>query len=666
MAVFSLNEVRSLQVENKDTNFTSWPEDLYKSNFAENYVFLGSVITKYTFSTDVDSLPGNNVAAWNGLTSTGNHSYANDVNNAIGYLSNNPTLVQKFDVTNEVNSTLPTIASDNPAYGFNMSIVNSPTAFYAHGGTPGIFGKTNINRMPFSDETLVNIGTGAFGRYRQSTFSTPPDDAGYLFSGERYGGGGAYDYDEMSKIERFTFSTETIEQIANSTPSSFTWKRRGTVQNSQYGYLIAGIITPPVAPPPHTEGGMASRYEFKTGTYTDSVSGAGIPVGKNSVSAGFRNSDYGYYGGGYRRNSGIHYSNIYKLNFETETLHGPVQNFYTDVGGVNALLGAASAVKPNHVSMQYGYFFGGGLSSGAPTDYGFISKVDFSTHFFVPSIFGTMTGSKGGAVISTNEYAWHLGGANGSPGASPTAFSFMRRFDFSANQSVTLPGTHPYPAGVKNGLSLQTRVGDRGYFSHFSSPSTYTNKTIRQENQTETLSDLGDLHPGTRKDATYTGQSTKSYGYSFGGSSGSPDYDAFCTIERLDFSSETVNTLPAQLPADTRYATGAASPQYAHIIGGFGPFSGSHTCRIDRFEYSTETASNFPSSLYYSTHNIGAVSNTYEAFIHGGRRNPAPPFTLSNKSRIIFATDTYDVLAGANSIYVTHEGDTGVTNTPFK
>ena len=41
MAVFSLNEVKSLQVKNKDTNFASWPEDLSKTNFAENYVFLG-------------------------------------------------------------------------------------------------------------------------------------------------------------------------------------------------------------------------------------------------------------------------------------------------------------------------------------------------------------------------------------------------------------------------------------------------------------------------------------------------------------------------------------------------------------------------------------------------------------------------------------------------
>ena len=50
MAVFSLNEVRSLQVKNKDTNFTSWPENLEDAKSSENYVFLGSTISKYTFT----------------------------------------------------------------------------------------------------------------------------------------------------------------------------------------------------------------------------------------------------------------------------------------------------------------------------------------------------------------------------------------------------------------------------------------------------------------------------------------------------------------------------------------------------------------------------------------------------------------------------------------
>ena len=654
MAVFSLNEVRSLQVKNKDTKFTSWPEDLYKSNFAENYVFLGSVITKYTFSTDVDSLPGNNVAAWNGLTSYGNHSYANDVNNAVGYLSNNPTLVQKFDVTNEVNSSLPTIASDNPAYGFNMSIVNSPTAFYAHGGTPGTFGKTNINRMPFSDETLVNIGTGAFGRNRQSTFSSPPDDVGYLFSGERYGGGGAYDYDEMSKIERFTFSTETIEQIGDSTPSSYIWKRRGTVQSSQYGYLIGGIITPPVNPPPWTETGIVSRYEFKTETYENTVPGAGLPQNKNSVSAGFRNSDYGYYGGAYSINAGTNYSNIYKLNFETETLHGPVQNFYTNVGGVNALLGAASAVKPNHNNMQYAYLWGGTTLDGSNYTYGYIQKYEFATGTNGP--FNSFSSQKGGAVISNNEHAWKMGGAGPSP-PNPARKSWIYRYDFSSDQEHIRSGTHPLPGGVSNGLSYQTRAGDRGYFSQFyPSP----DNIIRQENQTETLSSLG---TGTSNNLifNFTGQCTKSYGYSFGGSQ--PDNTVPAEINRFDFSTESYTSIPATLDTAVKFGSAAASPQRAHIFGGINA-SGQYTNNIDQFEYSTETASAFPLNLPYTVYGIGAVSNTQEAFLHGGVIPGGPPWASSRKHRLTFSDDTLNTLTSGTP--VGHRGDDGCTNSPFK
>ena len=164
MAVFSLNEVRSLQVKNKDTNFASWPENLEKSNFTENYVFLGSNVSKYTFSTDTASLPGNQLYFWVGSLYGGGTVHANYLGAGIGYLSTSPAYVRKFDVTNETNTSLISgvIPSSDTGYGASMSLTHSPTAFYAHGGANPPFGKTNINRMPFSDETVVHIGTGAF------------------------------------------------------------------------------------------------------------------------------------------------------------------------------------------------------------------------------------------------------------------------------------------------------------------------------------------------------------------------------------------------------------------------------------------------------------------------------------------------------------------------
>ena len=145
-------------------------------------------------------------------------------------------------------------------------LTHSPTAFYAHGGYNPPNGKTNINRMPFSDETMVNIGNGAFARNNQSTLSSPADDAGFIFAGERYGGGGQYDYNEHSKIERFTFLRRLILNQEIFLDRLFIRDVKCTSQNPQYGWLCGGVNIPPSAPPPATDTNSNSRYEFSTGT----------------------------------------------------------------------------------------------------------------------------------------------------------------------------------------------------------------------------------------------------------------------------------------------------------------------------------------------------------------------------------------------------------------
>jgi hypothetical protein len=654
MAVFSLNEVRSLQVKNKDTNFTSWPENLEDAKSSENYVFLGSTISKYTFTTDTASLPGNQVAPWNGVNSSAGTSIANYLGAGVGYLSASPSLVQKFDVTNETNTSLPgAIPSSDTGYGGFMSLTHSPTAFYTHGGANPPNGRTNINRMPFSDETIVNIGNGAFPRNSQSTLSSPADDAGFIFAGSRYGGGGAYDYNEMSKIERFTFSTETDSQPGNF-PGT-VYMRRGTSQNPQYGWLCGGVNIPPSGSPPATDTNSNSRYEFSTGTIGSDGSFP-FPVARGRVSHGMRSHIGAYFGGGYKQNGGTQYSNIYRLGFESGTFLGPYGNFPMNVGGAQALMGAVSAVKPGiyHPVGEHAYFWGGTTSDGASSAYGYIQKFEFGTGTTLPAQFTPMSAEKGGAVVSNYDYAWKLGGEG--PGVSARR-SWMQRFEFSVDTRNTRSGTHPLTNGVSNGLSYQTRHGDRGYFSqYYPAP----DNIIRQENQTETLSSLG---TGTSNNLifNFTGQSTKSYGYSFGGSQ--PDNSVPDEINRFDFSTESYTSIPATLDTAVKFGAGAASPQRAHIFGGIDA-PGSYSGNIDQFEYSTETASAFPVNMPYVAYAVGAVSNTYEAFLHGGVIPGGPPWASSRKHRLTFSDDTLNTLP--SGFAVGHRGDDGCTNSTFK
>ena len=71
-------------------------ENLENAKSSENYVFLGSTISKYTFTTDTASLPGNQVASWNGVNSSTGTSIANYLGAGVGYLSTNPASCSKI------------------------------------------------------------------------------------------------------------------------------------------------------------------------------------------------------------------------------------------------------------------------------------------------------------------------------------------------------------------------------------------------------------------------------------------------------------------------------------------------------------------------------------------------------------------------------------------
>jgi hypothetical protein len=127
------------------------------------------------------------------------------------------------------------------------------------------------------------------------------------------------------------------------------------------------------------------------------------------------------------------------------------------------------------------------------------------------------------------------------------------------------------------------------------------------------------------------------YGYFAGGSS-----PVVNTIDRLDFSNETVSTPGNNLPEETRFLAGLSSPEYGYFGGGYSPdVTPTLVCTIGRLDFSNETTSNPPASLTQARYGLAAVSNSNYGYFSGGR-NPSvgPPTYVATTDRLDFSNET--------------------------
>ena len=85
---------------------------------------------------------------------------------------------------------------------------------------------------------------------------------------------------------------------------------------------------------------------------------------------------------------------------------------------------------------------------------------------------------------------------------------------------------------------------------------------------------------------------SSNYGYFAGGSTPPPSY--VCTIDRLDFSSETVSEPSSELTQARNGLEGVSNSNYGYFGGGSSP---SYVCTIDRLDFSNETVSAPSSNL---------------------------------------------------------------------
>jgi len=503
---------------------------------------------------------------------------------------------------------------------------------------------SDIDRLDFSNDTISRPESNL-------------TDTRYLVKGvssSNYGYfAGGFNPSYVCTVDRIDFSNEIVSLPGNTSVTQAR-NRIGAVSNSNYSYLAGGESPSDVC--------TIDRLDFSNETVVVPPAGKQLTQARTTLPA-VSNSDYGYFAYGRSQNCLID-----RLDFSSETVMGtPVHG----IGGTHRRNGAAAVSNSN-----YGYFAGG----YEPPYLDIVDRIDFSNETMSQPN-NNLSGVSQDAAGTSNLYHGYF------IGVGPGFTCLVDRIDFSS-ETISAPGNNvPYQgtyfmafSGGKSVNSKGVRKGsDRdgkgisstyGYFAGGLSSTTGTLCTIdRIDFSSETV-----VTPGTyqltkaRSNNASSGLSNPNYGYFGGGTSPIPTPNSLsCTIDRIDFSNETV-----AVPPVGKELTQARSSLSTTSNSNYGYFAGGGTdvakvCTIDRLDFSNETIL-IPAStsqLTEARRGFGAVSNSNYGYFGGGAVNPPLPTQVCTIDRIDFSTEVLAVPSVGKQLTQARNALAAVSNSNY-
>jgi hypothetical protein len=264
------------------------------------------------------------------------------------------------------------------------------------------------------------------------------------------------------------------------------------------------------------------RIDFSNDSSTASPRGSLTGARYNVAATG--NSNYGWFGGGAIPGSPTIVTTVERINFSND-LSSPLVRCSTPS---TMILSSATG------NSNYGWFAGADQSSGN----GHLSRIDFSNDTSIITSFNTTPGTNFTSATGNSNYGWfgvsfpaqstinRVDFSNDSSGYSPRTILSQRRDNVAATGNSNYGwwggGVVPFPFPA-----VQHSVVDRINFS----------------NDTSTVSVRGPLS-SIRYGTGATGNSN--YGWFGGGRGGSP-VATLATVDRIDFSNDSVQASPRGL-----------------------------------------------------------------------------------------------------------------------
>lgn len=635
--VFGLNRLYELQVKNKEGTQTIQSSDLKYGYFGG-----GSFVDLYhrlDYATELTTIISGNpvgaatisdgnptkrlVIARGNLTSayTGNYGYtfAGIIGPPTPVVYTNT--IERFEFSTETNNLIGARTTEQKGQG--ATVFNSNYAYTCGGASP-IVTSCIVDRLDFGTETISSPGKNIpTSKYAFSGVPSPSTNYGYL-------GAGIFPTD-VCTITRLDFTTETVSNSGKSMAPA-RWGS-GSTFNSEYGYWGGGYFN---APPTFVQVfySTVSRIEFGTETVTNLPSGLSQARFRVTGNSG---PEAGYYIAG-QNSTSTNTCRIDRLNFTTETISNTVNTYHQySISGMFSYASSKNFKRTRNYFNEnslYGYFGGGDV----PTRTTNIDRLDYSNETVSsPGKYLPAAREAYGAFASPS-YGYY-GGGRSSPNTLPASVlihSAIDRIDFiSETLSIVSSSTTRFKSGHSG-----TQSNNYGYFGGGYAPATPTPVSYstleRFDFSTETVS-LPTRHI-TQPRYNLASIESENYGYYSGGRLPSATFTNTSTIDRVDFSTETIS-IPGRNMLGLRSAhAGASSNTYGYFGGGYSVVSpATRTCTIERMDFLTETIDLLGGS-FATANSFSASSNSLSYGYFGGGGTPLAT-SVSSFQRLDFYTN---------------------------
>ena len=288
-------------------------------------------------------------------------------------------------------------------------------------------------------------------------------------------------------------------------------------------------------------------------------------------------------------------------------------DFSNDTGTAN-IRGPLSSVRyamGATGNSNYGWFGGGIIPGPAPVST--VDRIDFSNDSSTASVRGSLSLARRDlAATGNSNYGWYGGGINSLP-TPDLYYSTVDRIDFS-NDSSTASVRGPLSASGY--LMSATGNSNYGWFGNRTrnggSTAITTIDRIDFSNDSVTSSPRGTTNTG-RKSASATGNSN--FGWWFGGSVSPGSLSAYSSVERINFSNDLATaSLRGNLSAIRSNSAATGNSNYGWIGGNqyyVPPFTLVSFSTVDRIDFSNDSATASPRGpLSLAKSYLAATSNT--------------------------------------------------------